>query len=113
MAATQLRATQQQSPEGMKACGCTPTLPVCNHHKHRNGLYYLLICTLHGVLDSTPRESSCHCQVMDNLVTSLSKYTLLLHPGGAKPAVEFGNSEKARMACQASFQLANRCAAPH
>ena len=66
-----------------------------------------------GVLDSSLPELSCHCQVMDNLVTSLSKYTLLLHPGGAKPAVEFGNSEKARMACQASFQLANRCAAPH
>lgn len=45
---------------------------------------------------------------MDNLVTSLSKYTLLLAPGSGKPAVEFGNSEKARRACETSFQLANR-----
>ena len=47
---------------------------------------------------------------MDNLVTSLSKYTVLLAPGAAKPAVEFGNSEKASIACETAFQLANRCA---
>ena len=47
-------------------------------------------------------------QVMDNLVSSLSKFTVLLDPATAKAAVEFGNSEKARMACDAAFQLANR-----
>ena len=49
-------------------------------------------------------------QVMDNLVSSLSKFTVLLDPANPKAAVEFGNSEKARMACDAAFQLANRCA---
>jgi len=50
---------------------------------------------------------------MDNLVSSLGKFTVLLDPANAKAAVEFGNSEKARMACDAAFQLANRCAAAH
>ena len=45
---------------------------------------------------------------MDNLVSSLGKFTVLLDPANAKAAVEFGNSEKARMACDAAFQLANR-----
>ena len=46
---------------------------------------------------------------MDNLLSSLSKYTVLLSPTGNKPVVDFGNSEKARLACETSFQLANRC----
>lgn len=49
-------------------------------------------------------------QVMDNLLSSLSKYTAMLSPSGNKPVVEFGNSEKGRLACETSFQLANRCA---
>ena len=55
----------------------------------------------------------CTTQVMDNLVSSLGKFTVLLDPANAKAAVEFGNSEKARMACDAAFQLANRRAACH
>lgn len=45
---------------------------------------------------------------MDNLLSSLSKYTAMLSPSSGKPIVEFGNSEKARLACETSFQLANR-----
>jgi len=56
---------------------------------------------------------SAVAQVMDNLVSSLGKFTVLLDPANAKAAVEFGNSEKARMACDAAFQLANRRAACH
>ena len=45
-------------------------------------------------------------------MASLGKFTVLLDPANAKAAVEFGNSEKARMACDAAFQLANRRARP-
>ena len=45
---------------------------------------------------------------MDNLLSSLSKHTAMLSPSAGRPVVEFGNSEKARMACHTSFQIANR-----
>ena len=48
------------------------------------------------------------CQVMDNLVASLSRYTQLLNPAAAKPAIAFGESEKARLAAEAVFTIATR-----
>lgn len=48
-------------------------------------------------------------QVMDNLVASLSRYTQLLNPAFAKPAIAFGESDKARLAAEAVFNIANQC----
>jgi hypothetical protein len=48
-------------------------------------------------------------QVMDNLVASLSRYTQLLNPAVAKPAIAFGESDKARLAAEAVFNIANQC----
>ena len=75
-------------------------------------------CCFPGCLPNTLHTNQsvrAAAQVMDNLVSSLGKFTVLLDPANAKAAVEFGNSEKARMACDAAFQLANRRAAwrPH
>ena len=47
---------------------------------------------------------------MDNLVASLSRYTQLLNPTAAKPAIAFGESAKARLAAEAVFTIANQCA---
>mmetsp|Transcript_17390 Transcript_17390/g.52068 ORF Transcript_17390/g.52068 Transcript_17390/m.52068 type:complete len:1953 (-) Transcript_17390:228-6086(-) len=47
--------------------------------------------------------------VMDNLVGSLSRYTQLLNPSDpSKAVVSFGESEKARKAVKAVFDVANR-----
>ena len=48
-------------------------------------------------------------QVMDNLVASLGRYTQLLNPAFAKPAIAFGESDKARLAAEAVFNIANQC----
>lgn len=50
--------------------------------------------------------------VMDSLVVSLSKFTAALDPSTPRPALAFGENEKARMATQALFTLANRCLIP-
>ena len=47
-------------------------------------------------------------EVMDSLVVSLSKFTASLDPAAPKPALAFGENEKARMATQTLFTLANR-----
>ena len=47
---------------------------------------------------------------MDSIVTSLAKFAVVLHPG-PKGAAAFGESPKARLAVEAMFAIANRCAA--
>ncbi|KAK9828895.1 hypothetical protein WJX72_002652 [[Myrmecia] bisecta] len=47
-------------------------------------------------------------EVMDSLLVSLTKFTALLNPAASKPAVAFGENEKARMATETVFELANR-----
>jgi hypothetical protein len=42
-------------------------------------------------------------------VASLSRYTQLLNPAFAKPAIAFGESDKARLAAEAVFNIANQC----
>ena len=49
-------------------------------------------------------------QVMDALVVSLAKWTVLLDPHAPRPSVAFGDNPKARLATEAIFLLANRCA---
>ena len=51
-----------------------------------------------------------HFQVMDSLVVSLSKFTSPLNPLAFKPVVTFGENEKARIATEAVFTVANRYA---
>ena len=51
-------------------------------------------------------------QVMDALVVSLAKWTVLLDPQAQKPSVAFGDNAKACLATEAVFALANRCARP-
>ncbi len=51
-----------------------------------------------------------HFQVMDSLVVSLSKFTFPLNPLAFKPVVTFGENEKARIATEAVFTVANRYA---
>ena len=51
-----------------------------------------------------------HFQVMDSLVVSLSKFTFPLNPLAFKPVVTFGENEKARVATEAVFTVANRYA---
>ena len=46
--------------------------------------------------------------VMDNLVISLCKFSALLNPTALKPAVTFGNDDKARVAVVCVFSLAHR-----
>ena len=48
-------------------------------------------------------------QVMDALVVSLAKWTVLLDPHAPKPSVAFGDNHKARLATESIFLLANRC----
>ncbi len=51
---------------------------------------------------------------MDNLVGSLSRYTQLLNPAApVKAVISFGESEKARKAVKAVFDVAKRCAAAY
>jgi len=45
---------------------------------------------------------------MDSLVVSLSKFTSPLNPLAFKPVVTFGENEKARIATEAVFTVANR-----
>ena len=42
-------------------------------------------------------------------MASLSRYTQLLNPAFAKPAIAFGESDKARLAAEAVFNIANQC----
>ena len=56
-------------------------------------------------------RSSCEqswVQVMDALVVSLAKWTVLLDPQAPKPSVAFGDNAKACLATEAIFALANR-----
>jgi hypothetical protein len=48
--------------------------------------------------------------VLDSLVESLTKYTLVLNPASPKAAVLFGFNAKAKLATETIFELANRCA---
>ena len=66
-------------------------------------------CWLRRACSTVPRPNA---QVMDNLVGSLSRYTQLLNPAApVKAVVSFGESEKARKAVKAVFDVAKRCAA--
>ncbi|CAL8465729.1 g5265 [Coccomyxa elongata] len=47
-------------------------------------------------------------EVLDSLLASLTKYTALLNPLSPKASVLFGLYDKARMATEAVFELANR-----
>ena len=47
-------------------------------------------------------------QVMDRLVVALSKFTALLDASAAKPVLAFGENERARLAMQTLFTIANR-----
>ena len=53
-------------------------------------------------------QESYRLQVMDSMLVSLSKFTAVLNPAALKPAVTFGENEKARMATETVFLLANR-----
>ena len=60
-----------------------------------------------------PMRDSCltHAQVdevVDSIVVSLSKFATVLHPGAPKSVVAFGESEKARLAVETMFTIANR-----
>lgn len=64
---------------------------------------------LDGLLTAAKIASFHHVdEVMDSLVVSLSKFTAILDPGASKPALAFGENEKARMATQTMFTIANR-----
>lgn len=64
---------------------------------------------LDGLLTAAKIASFHHVdEVMDSLIVSLSKFTSILDPSVAKPTLAFGENEKARMATQAMFTLANR-----
>ena len=47
--------------------------------------------------------------VMDNMIASLSRFAAILDPANPKPALTFGENEKARRATQTMFIIANRC----
>ncbi|GAB4821173.1 hypothetical protein N2152v2_008219 [Parachlorella kessleri] len=47
-------------------------------------------------------------EVVDSIVVSLSKFATVLHPGAPKSVVAFGESEKARLAVETMFTIANR-----
>lgn len=51
-------------------------------------------------------------QVLDSLLASLTKYTALLNPLSPKASVLFGLNDKARMATETIFELANRWVLP-
>ena len=64
---------------------------------------------LDGLLTAAKIASFHHVdEVMDSLIVSLSKFTAILDPAASKPALAFGENEKARMATQTMFTLANR-----
>jgi hypothetical protein len=46
---------------------------------------------------------------VDSIMVSLSKFCTVLHPGSPKSVVAFGESEKARLAVETMFTIANRC----
>lgn len=54
----------------------------------------------------------CVTQVLDSLLASLTKYTALLNPLSPKASVLFGLNDKARMATETIFELANRWVLP-
>ncbi len=62
------------------------------------------------LLNSCCSGETWHFQVMDSLVVSLSKFTSPLNPLAFKPVVTFGENEKARIATEAVFTVANRYA---
>ena len=70
---------------------------------------------LSSVLSASPQRLRSHrhsspadMQVMDALVVSLAKWTVLLDPHAPKPSVAFGDNHKARLATESIFLLANR-----
>lgn len=48
-------------------------------------------------------------QVLDSLITSLTKHTSLLNPAVPQASVAFGADELSCMATETMFELANRC----
>lgn len=48
-------------------------------------------------------------QVIDSMVTSLAKFTMVLHPSAPKPLVAFGEDPKAQAALETMFAIANMC----
>ncbi len=56
--------------------------------------------------------STLGTQVLDSLLASLTKYTALLNPLSPKASVLFGLNDKARMATETIFELANRWVMP-
>ncbi|KAL0041048.1 hypothetical protein WJX77_003321 [Trebouxia sp. C0004] len=64
---------------------------------------------LEGLLQAAKLGAYHHVdEVMDSLVVSLSKFTSPLNPLAFKPVVTFGENEKARIATEAVFTVANR-----
>lgn len=47
-------------------------------------------------------------EVVDSIVVSLSKFSSVLHFGTPKVTVVFGENEKARLALETMFTIANR-----
>lgn len=47
--------------------------------------------------------------VVDQVVRSLSKFSAVLQSGSQKSVAAFGESEKARLALETMFAVANRC----
>ena len=52
-------------------------------------------------------------QVLDSLITSLTKHTLILNPAVPQASIAFGADEISCMATETMFELANRCATAH
>ena len=51
----------------------------------------------------------CAAQVLDSLITSLTKHTSLLSPAIPQASIAFGADEMSCMATETMFELANRC----
>ena len=51
----------------------------------------------------------CAAQVLDSLITSLTKHTSLLSPAVPQASIAFGADEMSCMATETMFELANRC----
>ena len=84
------------------ACHCRPC-PVC-----MSPPFTPLSSDANACVPCLQWQESYRLQVMDSMLVSLSKFTAVLNPAALKPAVTFGENEKARMATETVFLLANR-----
>jgi len=83
-------------------------MPDCCEGQPLYGMHHFASKVVCCIAKSLP-EFDTVVQVLDSLITSLTKHTSLLNPAVPQASVAFGADELSCMATETMFELANRC----